>query len=332
MPAAPPSYQGDWGDWAPPAAYPQHQQPPPTSQYYDNGSSSSYYNQGPPAHNPYPQVPFNPYEQKGPYNTQGPGSFSRTPMQSTPGMAGIPNEMMTNMALGLIDDKVKTYSSWFSLSSLRYYFHVNNAYVVKKLQMILLPYLHKRWSRERSGNDGAGAFLPPSADVNAPDLYIPLMAFVTYILLMGFIMGISKAFTPEVLGSTATWALLVLIMEVVLLRVGFAVIGSSATVVPPSLLDLVAYSSYKFVILVIDLVVWVASYHNSTMYWVISILTGISMTVFMARTLQRAFVPRVEGGSFGIEDTNRSTRQLFLIAVGVCQIPLCIVLGRSVAR
>ncbi|CEP03916.1 hypothetical protein PBRA_003523 [Plasmodiophora brassicae] len=253
-------------------------------------------------------------------------------MQSTPGMAGIPNEMMTNMALGLIDDKVKTYSSWFSLSSLRYYFHVNNAYVVKKLQMILLPYLHKRWSRERSGNDGAGAFLPPSADVNAPDLYIPLMAFVTYILLMGFIMGISKAFTPEVLGSTATWALLVLIMEVVLLRVGFAVIGSSATVVPPSLLDLVAYSSYKFVILVIDLVVWVASYHNSTMYWVISILTGISMTVFMARTLQRAFVPRVEGGSFGIEDTNRSTRQLFLIAVGVCQIPLCIVLGRSVAR
>lgn len=100
---------------------------------------------------------------------------------------------------------------------------------------------------------------------------------------MGFIMGIGQAFTPAVLGTTATWAMAILVLEVFLLRVGFAVVGSSASVVAPPLLDLIAYSSYKFVILVIDLAVWVLSSHNSTMYWIISILTGISMTVFMVR-------------------------------------------------
>ncbi|KMS64986.1 hypothetical protein BVRB_040610, partial [Beta vulgaris subsp. vulgaris] len=144
--------------------------------------------------------------------------------------------------------------SWLSMNRFRYYFHVNNSYVVKKLQIILLPYLQKRWSRERNSHEGEGnAFLPPSADVNAPDLYIPLMAFVTYILMMGFVLGMSKAFTPEILGATATWALAILILEVFLLRVGFAVVGSNASVVAPPLLDLIAYSSYKFVILVVDL-------------------------------------------------------------------------------
>jgi hypothetical protein len=30
---------------------------------------------------------------------------------------------------------------------------------------------------------------PPRADVNAPDLYIPAMAFVTYILLLAYVKG-----------------------------------------------------------------------------------------------------------------------------------------------
>jgi protein transport protein YIF1 len=39
----------------------------------------------------------------------------------------------------------------------------------------------------------------PAQDENAPDLYIPLMAFITYVLLTGYVKGTNNSFTPEVL-------------------------------------------------------------------------------------------------------------------------------------
>lgn len=71
----------------------------------------------------------------------------------------------------------------------------------------------------------------------------------------------------------------IVLRQVVTLRLSLYIIGSNA--VPPPLLDLVAYSSYKFVILVVDLLIWIISAHNSTIYWITSILTGCSMAVFM---------------------------------------------------
>jgi hypothetical protein len=47
-------------------------------------------------------------------------------------------------------------------------------------------------------------FCPPRDDVNAPDLYVPLMAFVTYILAVAFIMGANGQFSPELLGNLAS--------------------------------------------------------------------------------------------------------------------------------
>ncbi len=38
-----------------------------------------------------------------------------------------------------------------------------------------------------------GAFAPPRADLNAPDLYIPLMSFVTYIILVAIATGIDTS-------------------------------------------------------------------------------------------------------------------------------------------
>ncbi len=89
---------------------------------------------------------------------------------------------------------------------LKYYFNVNNQYVLRKLKIIMMPLSHKvfcdandvyllqSWKRERSdgGMEGDGSvpvYKPARDDINAPDLYIPVMAFVTYILLMGYSMG-----------------------------------------------------------------------------------------------------------------------------------------------
>lgn len=36
-------------------------------------------------------------------------------------------------------------------------------------------------------------FLPPKDDINAPDLYIPVMSFVTYIITVSFMLGTRNA-------------------------------------------------------------------------------------------------------------------------------------------
>jgi protein transport protein YIF1 len=85
----------------------------------------------------------------------------------------------------------------------------------------------------------------PKHDTNAPDLYIPLMSFITYILLYGFIKGInltSKGFSPDLL-ITAVWrCLLIQVLEIALIKFSLTMIGVSI----PSL-DVTAYTGYKYV-------------------------------------------------------------------------------------
>ena len=45
----------------------------------------------------------------------------------------------------------------------------------------------------------------PKYDVNAPDLYIPSMAYMTYILIVGYILGLRDAFSPDLLATTARY-------------------------------------------------------------------------------------------------------------------------------
>ncbi|VDK42848.1 unnamed protein product [Anisakis simplex] len=52
----------------------------------------------------------------------------------------------------------------------------------------------REWSVKYDSSDRA---VPPRYDVNAPDLYIPVMAFISYILLCGFVLGIQQRFSPE---------------------------------------------------------------------------------------------------------------------------------------
>ena len=100
--------------------------------------------------------------------------------------------------------------------SLKYYFHVNNAYVRNKLQVLLVPRPSRQWSREAAenvatdSNLGMTKFAAPAYDINAPDLYIPLMAFITYVLLIGLSKGSSgHGFTPQVLADSMSTAMCV---------------------------------------------------------------------------------------------------------------------------
>ncbi|RKP19840.1 YIF1-domain-containing protein, partial [Rozella allomycis CSF55] len=82
----------------------------------------------------------------------------------------------------------------------RYYFSVTNSYVMYKLMMLLFPFRNKRVVYRNEMNGQVEGYKPPREDLNAPDLYIPSMSFVTYAILYGVCMGIEEKFSPEMLG------------------------------------------------------------------------------------------------------------------------------------
>lgn len=77
------------------------------------------------------------------------------------------------------------------------------------------------------------------------------MAFVTYILLSTLLAGLRGAFHPELLGLTATTAFAIVIIEILALKLGCYLLSISNE---SQLLDLVAYSGYKFVGIIVTLV------------------------------------------------------------------------------
>ncbi|KAK6274081.1 hypothetical protein POUND7_011164 [Theobroma cacao] len=82
-------------------------------------------------------------------------------------------------------------------SNPQYYFQVSDQYVMNKLKLILFPFLHKgHWMRATETVGGEFSYKPPIHDINAPDLYIPLMAFGTYVVLAGFFLGINGKQDP----------------------------------------------------------------------------------------------------------------------------------------
>uniref|UniRef100_A0A1I8C060 Protein YIF1 n=1 Tax=Meloidogyne hapla TaxID=6305 RepID=A0A1I8C060_MELHA len=131
-------------------------------------------------------------------------------------------------------------TQYISTFNLKYYFAVDVNYVRRKLLIILFPFLHRDWTNKLSTNDKP---MTPREDVNAPDLYIPSMAFITYILVAGIVFGVQKRFTPEKLGMLTTNALFYMIFEnVIVFLMKYALNISQSLNVWHAL----AYSSYKF--------------------------------------------------------------------------------------
>ncbi|KAG9327032.1 hypothetical protein KVV02_006509 [Mortierella alpina] len=81
---------------------------------------------------------------------------------------------------------------WVNRAALQPYFNVSNSYVVNKLRLLVFPWRHKLWTRSLKRSETTGetiGYLSPRDDLNAPDMYIPVMAFVSYVLLVGISAG-----------------------------------------------------------------------------------------------------------------------------------------------
>ncbi|CAH8487917.1 unnamed protein product [Schistosoma turkestanicum] len=266
----------------------------------------AYYNPG--YHSSYPETPYYPNFQ--PNNqeyipaaprTNGNTAVSFVQNQFIPDLAVRYGSAMFDEGANFVQKNVDQYVNRFRV---KYYFSVNNSYVAKKIGLILFPFAHTRWG---VNYDSAGP-VPPGDDINAPDLYIPLMASITYILLSGVIFGFQGRFSPEYLGILSSEAFGWLLLEVLLSLFAIYILNIQNNI---SYLDIVAYCGYKFVSMIVVLVSYIGldrpGYYFSLLY------ASLALAFFLIRSLKLKILPHVE--AYPSESNKRRLYLLLLIAL-----------------
>ena len=73
---------------------------------------------------------------------------------------------------------------------------------------------------------------------------VPVMAFVTYILVAALHTGLQERFHPQILGASASRALVVLLLDFLFVKGGCYLLNIQGS---GQVIDIVAYAGYKFV-------------------------------------------------------------------------------------
>ncbi|KAJ7349464.1 protein transporter yif1 [Mycena albidolilacea] len=168
------------------------------------------------------------------------------------------------------------------------HFNVNNSYVIRKLRIVLFPWIHKQWGRKSHRTDaGVTEYQPPRDDVNSPDLYIPLMSMVTYILLCALHSGVHARFHPRVLGESASRAFMVVMVDFVFVQLCCYFLNVSG---PSQSFDVVAYGGYKFVAVIPAILAGFLGL-GSKLSFMASIYFASANAFFLMRSLRSLVLP-----------------------------------------
>lgn len=260
----------------------QQQQFVQSPNYYTPETSPVGFAQSPGNFNQYPQQPQQFMGQQG--GGQQPRMNPQDPNQQQGGFgqqfAMFQQPMVQDMAMQygqkLADQGKelvnKEFEKYVPVTKLKYYFAVDNRYVMNKLRLLFFPFAHRDWSLKYDQENP----VQPRYDINAPDLYIPSMAYITYVVLAGFILGTQERFSPEQLGIQASSALAYNIFELIVYTITLYVSNISTTL---RTLDLLAFSGYKYAIVVAILCASIL--FGTTGYYVALLYCGASLAFFL---------------------------------------------------
>ncbi|XP_064295783.1 protein YIF1B [Phalacrocorax carbo] len=193
---------------------------------------------------------------------------------------------------------------------LKYYFAVDTAYVGRKLGLLIFPFAHQDW-QVRYQQDTPVA---PRFDVNAPDLYIPTMAFITYILVAGLALGTQNRFSPDSLGLQASSALAWLIVEVlaILLSLYLLAVNTDLTTI-----DLIAFGGYKYVGMNLGLIAGLVFGRSG--YYVVLSWCCLSIFVFMIKTLRLKLLSEAAAEGVLVRGSKNRLRMYLTVAIAAAQ-------------
>lgn len=151
--------------------------------------------------------------------------------------------------------------------SLRPLFAVDDAYVVKKIGFLMLPFFNRRWQE----------------NVVQPDLYIPMMSFITYVITASYMLGLKDKFSPEQLGMLSSSALICLTLEVGLMVFLLNIFNVKTWY---SFLHYVAFSGYKFVPIIAAMLISLP--FKSTGYFITIAYTTLALGYYFIKSFHIA--------------------------------------------
>lgn len=184
------------------------------------------------------------------------------------GSLGAPVEGQPAIADAVTSAMVSHFANEFTKGSLtfwpqfmqtsRQYFNVNHGYVLRKMlwQLVPVPMPKKKSAEGEIGGekDWSVRLLEGlEVEIEEPDMYIPVMSFVTYVLLCGLVRGLQEQFNPEILSSTMTFSMVVAILEVTVAKAALFMAGA----VNAPIFDLAALFGYKYLHLSVQIVLGV---------------------------------------------------------------------------
>ncbi|XP_029302602.1 protein YIF1B isoform X2 [Cottoperca gobio] len=204
----------------------------------------------------------------------------------------------------------KNLDRFIPISKLKYYFAVDTVYVGKKLGLLVFPYMHENWEVSYQQDTPVA----PRFDVNAPDLYIPAMGFITYILVAGLALGTQNKFSPELLGVQASSALVWLIMEVlaVLLSLYLVTVNTDLTTI-----DLLAFSGYKYVGMIVGVVAGLL--FGKPAYYLSLLWCCAAIFVFMIRTLRLKLLSEAAAEGRLVRGARNQLRMYLTMSIAAAQ-------------
>lgn len=203
-----------------------------------------------------------------------------------------------------------------SMVKLRPYFAVDNSYVKKKMTKVLFPFLFREWARAEiePNPDGSMIYALPQQDENAPDLYIPSMSLLTYVLLCALCYGNAGKFDPEVLPDVTSKCLVTQILEVIAIRIGFYLMES-----PVAILDLFCYTGYKYLGLCVNMLSGLTMGHflgyGHRSYYFTYLWTATAVSYFILKVMANCIPSRTS--------TAGPKRQLMVLGFAGSQFATC---------
>jgi len=200
------------------------------------------------------QQPFNPK----PAQTNGMQDFNNLASEAASqfGVNPLVSTVVTEMwNKGIKNDQVKEaqgmLGKWLPSANVKNYFRVTHNFVLEKFRFLLMPYIYIQPRKTLT------------EEMARPDLYVPLMGFITYVLLYSLNLGVHQQFTPTIFSSAATFAGIIHFLEIFCGWVSFMAVGTSNI----TFMDLMAYTGYKYVHLVIWLFICLSGLADGLMYY-----------------------------------------------------------------
>lgn len=221
-------------------------------------------------------------------------------------------QQIANTGRSMVEQEIKKI---VPVTKLKYYFAVDTRYVVSKLRLLVFPFTHSDWSIKYE-QDGP---VQPRFEINAPDLYIPTMAYLTYVLVAGLILGMQNRFSPEQIGMQASSALAWCLFELVIYSCTLYIANIETSL---KLLDLLAYSGYKFVGIISSILLSIVG--AKTAYYCGIIYTNLALAFFLVRSLKAQVLPETSQQSASYYENSapvvgNKRRLYFLLFVALVQ-------------